>query len=246
MTKIFTEGGRYAIIVLTDRSVNGGVMGQGLGMRDREMMKMDERMEHRRQEIISAAERVFGDHGYAATKMDDIASAAGISKGSVYNYFKSKEDLFEQVFMQYVSSVEAETERVIAGTTTATEKMEWVLAYWAEKIVTLHEIARLMMEFWAIAAREQPGRISETFSSIYAHWREILSSIITEGVKSGEFHPTFAPQIGSSLILAVMDGIRLQLAFDVGLKIDETFLAALKQAVLMGLTRSRQDGEVGS
>ena len=60
--------------------------------------------------ILAAAEKVFNGSGYAATTMEMVAVEAGISKGSLYNYFQSKEDLFKQVFANAVTVAWAEVE----------------------------------------------------------------------------------------------------------------------------------------
>jgi AcrR family transcriptional regulator len=56
--------------------------------------------EHRRQEIITAAERVFFARGLAAATMDEIAEEAELSKGTLYLYFKSKEELYLQIHLR--------------------------------------------------------------------------------------------------------------------------------------------------
>src|SRR5271166_1355220 len=53
-------------------------------------------------EIIAAALASFAERGYAATKLEDVAAAAGISKGTIYLYFPTKEDLFRAVVRQAV------------------------------------------------------------------------------------------------------------------------------------------------
>jgi AcrR family transcriptional regulator len=66
------------------------------------------RKEARPAEITAAALEVFADHGFAATRLDDIASRAGVVKGSIYRYFSTKEDLFRAVVRAaVVPSVEA-------------------------------------------------------------------------------------------------------------------------------------------
>jgi AcrR family transcriptional regulator len=55
------------------------------------------RKEARPAEIIAAAARLFADHGFAATKLDDVALRAGVAKGSIYLYFATKEELFRAV-----------------------------------------------------------------------------------------------------------------------------------------------------
>jgi AcrR family transcriptional regulator len=55
------------------------------------------RKESRPQELLEAALSLFAQHGYAQTRLDDVAAQAGVSKGTVYLYFASKQDLFEAV-----------------------------------------------------------------------------------------------------------------------------------------------------
>src|SRR5271166_5322803 len=60
------------------------------------------RKEARPGEIVEAALRLFADRGFAATKLEDVAAAAGIGKGTIYLYFPTKEDLFRAVVRQAV------------------------------------------------------------------------------------------------------------------------------------------------
>ena len=60
------------------------------------------RKKERPSEIIDAALDIFVEHGYAASRLDDIAKKAGISKGSLYRYFDSKADLFKEMVKQVV------------------------------------------------------------------------------------------------------------------------------------------------
>src|SRR4051794_9269701 len=60
------------------------------------------RKEARPGEIVAAALASFAERGYAATRLEDVAAAAGISKGTIYLYFPTKEDLFRAVVRQAV------------------------------------------------------------------------------------------------------------------------------------------------
>jgi AcrR family transcriptional regulator len=62
--------------------------------------------------ILKAARKLFGDDGFQATTMDDIASAARVAKGAVYHHFKTKEDVFEAVFEEVSRDLVAEIARV--------------------------------------------------------------------------------------------------------------------------------------
>src|SRR5580704_7432277 len=65
-------------------------------------MPRTRRKDARPGEIITAALASFAERGYAATKLEDVATAAGISKGTIYLYFPTKEDLFRAVVRQAV------------------------------------------------------------------------------------------------------------------------------------------------
>jgi len=64
--------------------------------------KYQRRKEDRPQEIADAAFEAFAEKGYAATRIDDVASRAGVSKGLTYLYYKTKEDLFKAVIKNVV------------------------------------------------------------------------------------------------------------------------------------------------
>ena len=66
-------------------------------MGDTEMAKA------KRQKILAAAAKIFETYGYAEATVDAVAAEAGIAKGSVYNYFSSKQELFTSVFTESMS-----------------------------------------------------------------------------------------------------------------------------------------------
>jgi AcrR family transcriptional regulator len=76
------------------------------------MATQQERRQATRTAIIKAARRLFGDRGFAATTIDDVASAAHLAKGAIYHHFATKEALFEAVFGQVSQELLAEVDRV--------------------------------------------------------------------------------------------------------------------------------------
>ena len=65
--------------------------------------------------VMKAAQRLFGERGFAATSVDDIASASRVAKGAIYHYFRTKNDLFEAVFEQASSDLMKEIDRVASA-----------------------------------------------------------------------------------------------------------------------------------
>jgi AcrR family transcriptional regulator len=76
------------------------------------MATQAERREKTKAAIVKAAKRIFGERGFAATTMDDIAGAARVAKGAVYHHFPTKEALFEAVFEQVSLELVADLDRI--------------------------------------------------------------------------------------------------------------------------------------
>ena len=78
------------------------------------------RKDARPSEIIAAALESFAESGFAATRLDDIAARAGVTRGTLYLYFPSKEDLFKAVVRQSIVPILAHAEGMLSGSTEPT------------------------------------------------------------------------------------------------------------------------------
>lgn len=81
------------------------------------MVRTVKKPEDRRAEIIAAATTLFQSQGYENTSMQDVMDTLGIAKGTIYHYYKSKEDLFEAVIFDIVERVTARMQEITAGST---------------------------------------------------------------------------------------------------------------------------------
>lgn len=202
-------------------------------------MAEPDRSSQRRDAILAAAEKVFDAHGYAGTTIDAVAVAAGIAKGSVYNYFESKRDLFYQVFTQVGSAAEADITPMLSDPNlAATEKLQRLLDYWFERMSYFQRVGRLVLEFWATAARhdQEQVELSKTFQQMYARWRGQIASILQEGIQSGQFDPNFDAGVAAALIMAMLDGVQIQSIMGMGIVLNARFLAAMKRSVLISVS----------
>jgi AcrR family transcriptional regulator len=95
------------------------------------------RKEDRPTEILEAALEVFASRGYSAARLDDVAAGAGISKGTLYLYFKNKEELFKAVVRHHILANLAEAETLVQGSARATpELMKGVLMAFGTALTT--------------------------------------------------------------------------------------------------------------
>ncbi|MFP4104463.1 MAG: TetR/AcrR family transcriptional regulator [Phycisphaerae bacterium] len=198
---------------------------------------MTEKNSNRGEEILRAAENVFVAHGYAAATMDQVAADAGISKGSLYNYFEGKEDLFTKLCHSCLDEDQAEVERRLGSDDSAADKLDWLLEHWYRIRQDYRQLSSLIMEFWATAARQgQSGKMKEVFKEKTTFWIRHIEAILRQGVASGEFRPSLDVEVATRMLLAIADGVNIQEIFDIGLNVDREFFDRLKKSIMLGLT----------
>ena len=91
--------------------------------KNRVRQRKENEKEQRRKEIIKSAEKLFISRGFDDTTMDDIALEAALSKGTLYNYFKSKEDLYLIVAAQSIKKLNDIIEREVSTIDTGIDKV---------------------------------------------------------------------------------------------------------------------------
>lgn len=163
----------------------------------------------KRLEIIEAATAVFARDGFADTKISDVADRAKVAKGSVYQYFDSKAELFIAVCQNLVTWP-ADAEPFLTDPAKGFEKLVYALAESYERSAAFYVI---LLDYWAVLIREQePYRqyflsMGETF---YAHPRRLLMAVIQRGRERKVFRKSADPSVIASLAIAGIEGIRTQ------------------------------------
>ncbi len=166
----------------------------------------------KRAEILFAAMRVFSEKGVAKTKMIDIANAAKIGKGTIYEYFHSKEDIFGQTFQHFYKDMQAILEKAITATDDPVEKLRLLFNIsFSEFLESSGDLAKIIMEFWAEGMRNKDEKILGIFNlkQIYAEYRTLISDILKEGIQNGVFREVDTISL-AAILIAAMDGVTLQ------------------------------------
>jgi AcrR family transcriptional regulator len=144
------------------------------------------RKEARTPEILQAALECFGERGFAACRLDDIARRAGVTKGTIYLYFPGKEELFKAVISQsLVPRLEA-GERLVADTDVpAPVQLERLLLTLAEIIPspTVGAIPKLIIA----EAGNFPEIARFYFDEVIRRGRRLITGILRRGIARGEF-----------------------------------------------------------
>lgn len=155
--------------------------------------------EERPQQILQAAIEVFGEHGIAGAKLEEIATRAGLSKGTIYLYFQNKEELFREVVRQILVPRMREVERALdAGT--ATEQIEsYMRLQWQhfDRPGTAGWIKLVLIEL-----PKHPDLAEFYFTEAIAVSNQVLGDILRRGMDAGEFRRA-EPEAMVSVIKAI-------------------------------------------
>ena len=184
----------------------------------------------RRDQIIAAAAECFARSGYHATTMADIAEAAGVSKGTPYLYFPSKEALFIALYEEWNCGLSARVDAAVGGLSEpARPSLRDVLAAVASAIAA-HvldnpQTCRVLMEATTLAAYEPT--IAAKVQASDAGSRDQLTGLFQAGIAAGEWPPGTDPALHARLFMAGLYGVMAQWHTAPGSFSLETAMAAL-------------------
>jgi AcrR family transcriptional regulator len=146
--------------------------------------KRDVVIEFRSSEILRAAEEVFAERGYAGATIEEIARVAGVAKGTIYLYFRSKDEIYRATHEHYVAELRAVTEAAVAAADGLAAKLR---AFVASKLrfCTAHR-AFFSLYLSQPVPRDGPAELQ---ARLEAHAREqvaMLAATLAAGQASGE------------------------------------------------------------
>lgn len=159
----------------------------------------------KRDRILDAAVRVFAKEGFHATKVSDIARAAGVADGTIYLYFKSKEELLVSLF-------EDRVERLLRYLGSELEKIDSVPQKY-RRIVELQlgifQDERELAEVVTIILRESTKLIKEFAAPKFMEYLDAIAKVVAEGQARGDFRSDVSPHLVARATFGALDGIAL-------------------------------------
>jgi AcrR family transcriptional regulator len=167
--------------------------------------------EERTNQILDAAEQVFTRKGLDDARMDDIAEQTGLSKGTLYLYFKSKDDLVIAILNRIFGGLFELLEARKGNEESATE------AIWRFTDEAVRDYTRMLhmmpiaYEFLALAFRNTI--VQKALKSYFTHYMDALVPIIQRGISSGEFRQVEADEVALAAG-AIFEGTILLWVYD--------------------------------
>lgn len=141
--------------------------------------------ERTRTTILEAAEQVFAEKGYAASRLEEVAARVGIKRASMVYYFQDKRELYDAVLSDIFGELLDRYETALAARTPLPERIEAVIDAWVGYVAERPSVARLML--WEAANGSQ-----KRVAIAAAHGTAVIATLenaIGQGQREGIFHP---------------------------------------------------------
>jgi TetR/AcrR family transcriptional regulator, fatty acid metabolism regulator protein len=164
-----------------------------------------ERSPDKRERILAAAERVFAKRGFFASRVSEIAKDAGVADGTIYLYFKSKDDLLISLFEDRMKQVNAALRTVIAAETTALAQLR---AFIKTYLQLIHD-EPAATEVLTIELRQSNKFMKEYENAEFADFLRMLGGIVAKGQDAGELDDGVPPHIVARMIFGMLDELAL-------------------------------------
>lgn len=209
--------------------------------------RWERRPDDRPTEILDAATTLFGEQGFTRTRLEDVAKRAGVSKGTLYLYFDSKETLFREMIRRNLVSVVVEAEERFAGHAGSTREMitELVRAWW--RVLGTKETA-CMYKLVGAEISNFPGLGQFYFDEVIGRTRRLIAKIVARGVAAGELRPVvndYAVRGLPSLVIHAINHQRFFSPFDTAPMEDEKIIEGILDLYFNGVLAAPAHGAKG-
>ncbi len=186
-----------------------------------------------RTEIVGVARKIFTRYGFKKTTMEEIASASGKGKSSIYYYFNSKEEIFRAVVEREARELKEKLDQTIHRISSPEEKLKNYILFRLRHV-------RTVKNFYAALNDPYLSRmefILQIRKEIDSEEREVVREILEEGMRDGSFQVA-SSEIGAIAISTMMKGLELPLLLNREHQSDrEELLEDLVRVLLYGIIR---------
>jgi TetR/AcrR family fatty acid metabolism transcriptional regulator len=155
----------------------------------------------KRELILRAATRVFARNGYFNSKVADIARAADVADGTVYLYFKSKEEILHSIFDQNMTDAIASGRKLIKAIADPREKLRRIARLHLERLGADRDLAVVFQ----VELRGSTKFMEEFSAAGFGEYLDLLRKIIEEGQKSAVFRNDLNAKVVAKVLFGALD-----------------------------------------
>ncbi|MFN6962151.1 MAG: TetR/AcrR family transcriptional regulator C-terminal domain-containing protein [Pyrinomonadaceae bacterium] len=155
----------------------------------------------KREAILRAASKVFARKGFFNSKVADVAAEAGVADGTVYLYFKGKDDILHSIFDRKMEEFISEGEREISAIDDPADKLRRIAELHLERLGADRDMAVVFQ----VELRGSTKFMEEFSAAGFAAYLDIIRRTIDEGQRSGRFRSDIKPVVAAKILFGALD-----------------------------------------
>jgi TetR/AcrR family fatty acid metabolism transcriptional regulator len=159
----------------------------------------------KRARILDAAVRVFAERGFFGATVAEIARAAGVADGTIYLYFKNKDDVLLRLFDEKMTELLGEAKAAAAQEGTSSARLARLVQLHLALVEKDPELAQVLI----VELRQSAQFLKAEGRQKLAAYLDVFGQIVREGQEAGEFDPSVSPQTVKRAIFGALDELAL-------------------------------------
>ena len=164
--------------------------------------------ENRKNAILKAARKLFFEKGFRQVTVENIARKAEFSKGSIYLYFNSKEEIYSQILLNDIDKFHDRVADILQGPSSAYEALIRVAEIYVDFFLNDRELFRILMNFMLYNNdMNLPEDINNHIIKTTNRTISIIEQVFKYGIEKGEFPPDINLRMNRNAIWGLLNGI---------------------------------------
>lgn len=159
----------------------------------------------KRARILKAAVKVFAKKGFHETKVAEIARAAGVADGTIYLYFKNKDDVLISVFEENIDQLSARLREDLGSLPDTATKIRHIVRSQLGVIKARRDLAEVL----SVTLRQSNRFLRQFAAPKFSDYLDIIAEVIEAGQRDGEVRKDVAPRVVARALFGALDGLLL-------------------------------------
>ena len=189
----------------------------------------------KRERILDAAERIFAQNGFYNARVAEIARSAGVADGTIYLYFKSKDDLLISLFESRMERVNGQLHTAAAAASRPSEKLLAIIRTYLQMVHDFPQVAEVL----TVELRQSSKFMKEYSNPRFGEFLKLFAQIIAEGQESGELGRGIPAPHAARMLFGIIDELALAWLLGRGENFDIVRAADWVGALVMNGLRCR-------
>lgn len=166
----------------------------------------------KRERILQAAIKVFARKGFYATRVSEIAKAAGVADGTIYLYFKNKDDVLVSIFQDGIGQLLAFLKTVIERHDSVEDQIKRIIELQLGQLEEQRDLAEVI----TVNLRQSTRLLKQYAAPLFREYIDLIGGVIAQGQKDGLFRKDLNPKVAARALYGALDGLTLTWALHDG------------------------------